>query len=287
MAINWFPGHMHKARKEIKKVVPEVDLIIEVLDARLPFSSGNPLVPSLRGKTPYIKVLNKSDLADPAVTERWIREMEKEEGVKAIALTQSQPEKVRGVLRLAESMVERKLDIKGMRAMILGIPNVGKSTMINTLANRIIAETGNVPAVTKQQQRIKLPNGMMLLDTPGFLWPKLEPEACGYRLAISGAIKDAVLEYEDIALFAAEYFLKAYPEALRQRFQINELPSSDIELMDVIAARRNCMRRGGIADLHKVSEILLNEFRSGGLGRISLETPEMVDQEKPEPKEAE
>ncbi|WP_422136284.1 MULTISPECIES: ribosome biogenesis GTPase YlqF [unclassified Endozoicomonas] len=287
MAINWFPGHMHKARKEIKKVVPEVDLIIEVLDARLPFSSGNPLVPSLRGKTPYIKVLNKSDLADPAVTERWIREMEKEEGVKAIALTQSQPEKVRGVLRLAESMVERKLDIKGMRAMILGIPNVGKSTMINTLANRIIAKTGNVPAVTKQQQRIKLPNGMMLLDTPGFLWPKLEPEACGYRLAISGAIKDAVLEYEDIALFAAEYFLKAYPEALRQRFQINELPSSDIELMDVIAARRNCMRRGGIADLHKVSEILLNEFRSGGLGRISLETPEMVDQEKPEPKEAE
>lgn len=286
MAINWFPGHMHKARKEIKKVVPEVDLIIEVLDARLPFSSGNPLVPSLRGKTPYIKVLNKSDLADPAVTERWTREMEKEEGVKAIALTQSQPEKVRGVLKLAESMVERKLDIKGMRAMILGIPNVGKSTMINTLANRIIAKTGNVPAVTKQQQRIKLPNGMILLDTPGFLWPKLEPEACGYRLAISGAIKDAVLEYEDIALFAAEYFLKAYPEALKQRFQINELPSIDIELMDVIAARRNCMRRGGIADLHKVSEILLNEFRSGGLGRISLETPEMIEQERPEPKEA-
>ncbi|WP_252177614.1 ribosome biogenesis GTPase YlqF [Endozoicomonas sp. 4G] len=285
MAINWFPGHMHKARKEIKKVVPEVDLIIEVLDARLPFSSGNPLVPSLRGKTPYIKVLNKSDLADPAVTEQWIREMEKEEGVKAIALTQSQPEKVRGVLKLAESMVERKLDIKGMRAMILGIPNVGKSTMINTLANRIIAKTGNVPAVTKQQQRIKLPNGMILLDTPGFLWPKLEPEACGYRLAISGAIKDAVLEYEDIALFAAEYFLKAYPEALRQRFQINELPSTDIELMDAIATRRNCMRRGGIADLHKVSEILLNEFRSGGLGRLSLETPEMVEQERPEPKD--
>lgn len=285
MAINWFPGHMHKARKEIKKVVPEVDLIIEVLDARLPFSSGNPLVPSLRGKTPYIKVLNKCDLADPAVTERWIEEMEKEEGVKAIALTQSQPEKVRSVLKLAESMVERKLDIKGMRAMILGIPNVGKSTMINTLANRIIAKTGNVPAVTKQQQRIKLPNGMILLDTPGFLWPKLEPESCAYRLAISGAIKDAVIEYEDIALFAAEYLLKAYPEALQKRFQIAELPETDIELMDLIAARRNCMRRGGIADLHKVSEILLNEFRSGNLGRISLETPEMIEQERPQPEE--
>ena len=280
MAINWFPGHMHKARKEIKKVVPEVDLIIEVLDARIPFSSGNPLVPSLRGETPYIKVLNKSDLADPAVTDLWIKEMEKEKGVKAIALTQSQPEKVRSVLQLAESMVERRMDIKAMRAMILGIPNVGKSTMINTLANRIIAKTGNVPAVTKQQQRIKLPNGMILLDTPGFLWPKLEPEACGYRLAVTGAIKDAVIEYEDIAFFAAEYLLKAYPEALINRFQLNELPGSDVELMDAIAARRNCMRRGGIADLHKVSEILLNEFRGGGLGRISLETPELIEQER-------
>ena len=283
MAINWFPGHMHKARKEIKKVVPEVDLIIEVLDARIPYSSSNPLVPSLRGKTPFLKVLNKADLADPAVTELWIKELEKEEGVKAIALTQSQPEKVRSVLKLAESMIEegRNLEIKGMRAMILGIPNVGKSTMINTLANRIIAKTGNVPAVTKQQQRIKLPNGMTLLDTPGFLWPKLEPEACGYRLAITGAIKDAVIEYEDIALFAAEYFLKAYPEALKSRFQLSELPATDIELMDMIAARRNCMRRGGIADLHKVSEILLNEFRSGNMGRLSLETPELVESEKP------
>ena len=279
MAINWFPGHMHKARKEIKKVVPEVDLIIEVLDARIPFSSGNPLVPSLRGKTPYIKVLNKSDLADPAVTELWIHEMEKEQGVKAIALTQSQPNKVRGVLKLAESMVERRLDLKPLRAMILGIPNVGKSTMINTLANRVIAKTGNVPAVTKQQQRIKLPNGMILLDTPGFLWPKLEPEACGYRLAVTGAIRDAVIEYEDIAFFAAEYLLKAYPQSLLKRYQLKELPNSDIELMDAIAARRNCMRRGGIADLHKVSEILLNEFRSGDLGRISLETPAMIAQE--------
>ena len=279
MAINWFPGHMHKARKEIKKVIPEVDLIIEVLDARLPFSSGNPLVPSLRGDTPYIKVLNKSDLADPVVTQQWQQHMEKEKAVKAIATTNNQPDKVRGLLPLAESMVNRNLELKPLRAMILGIPNVGKSTMINTLANRIIAKTGNVPAVTKQQQRIKLPNGMILLDTPGFLWPKLEPEACGYRLAISGAIKDAVIEYEDIAYFAAEYFLKAYPEALKQRFQIHDLPDNEIELMDVIAQRRNCMRRGGIADTHKVSEILLNEFRSGGLGRLSLETPGIIEHE--------
>ena len=279
MAINWFPGHMHKARKEIKKVIPEVDLIIEVLDARLPFSSGNPLVPSLRGDTPYIKVLNKSDLADPAVTQQWQQYMEKEKGVKAIATTNSQPDKIRALLPLAESIVSRKLDLKPLRAMILGIPNVGKSTMINTLANRIIAKTGNVPAVTKQQQRIKLPNGMILLDTPGFLWPKLEPETCGYRLAISGAIKDAVIEYEDIAYFAAEYFLKAYPDALKTRFQIDELPDTDIELMDLIAKRRNCMRRGGIADTHKVSEILLNEFRSGTLGRLSLETPDMIEHE--------
>lgn len=279
MAINWFPGHMHKARKEIKKVIPEVDLIIEVLDARLPFSSGNPLVPSLRGDTPYIKVLNKSDLADPVVTQLWQQHMEKEKGVKAIATTNSQPDKIRSLLTLAESMVNRSLELRPLRAMILGIPNVGKSTMINTLANRVIAKTGNVPAVTKQQQRIKLPNGMILLDTPGFLWPKLEPESCGYRLAISGAIKDAVIEYEDIAYFAAEYFLKNYPDALKQRFQISELPDTEVELMDVIAKRRNCMRRGGIADTYKVSEILLNEFRSGNLGRLSLETPDVIEKE--------
>ena len=202
MAINWFPGHMHKARKEIREAMPQVDLIIEVLDSRLPFSSENPLVPGLRGDTPCIKILNKSDLADPAVTEAWVKTLEQDRGVKAIALTQQQPDKIKSLLNVCREMVpEREGDLKPLRTMILGIPNVGKSTLINTLANRIIAKTGNEPAVTKAQQRIRLANNIVLHDTPGFLWPKLTPEACGYRLAVSGAIKNTVIELEDVRCF--------------------------------------------------------------------------------------
>ncbi len=276
-AINWFPGHMHKARKEIREAMPQVDLIVEVLDSRLPFSSENPLVPALRGDTPCIKILNKSDLADPTVTEKWMKVLEQERGVKAIPLTQQQPDKVKGLLNICREMVpHRAADLKPLRTMILGIPNVGKSTLINTLAERIIAKTGNEPAVTKAQQRIKLPNNIVLHDTPGFLWPKLTPEACGYRLAVSGAIKNTVLELEDVGMFLGEYLLEAYPENLMKRYNLKELPASGIELFDAVGLRRGCMRRGGIADMHKVAEILLNEFRDGTLGKISLETPEII-----------
>ncbi len=280
MAINWFPGHMFKAKKEIAKIMGQVDLIIEVLDARIPFSSENPMVPQLRGNTPCLKVLNKSDLADPAITELWMEHLQSMEGISAIALTQKEPAKVRTILSMCEKMVpERNLELKPLRALILGIPNVGKSTLINTLAGRIIAKTGNEPAVTKAQQRIKLPNNITLHDTPGFLWPKLEPEQCGYRLAVTGAIKDTVVEYEDVAMFLAEYLLSAYPEELVERYGLDEVPGSDIEVLDAIGAKRGCMRKGGMANLHKVSEILLHEFRAGALGRMTLETPEMVKAE--------
>ena len=241
MAINWFPGHMHKARKEIAEVMPNVDLIIEVLDSRIPFSSENPLVPALRGDTPCLKILNKSDLADPEITQQWLAHLEKEKGIKAIALTQQQPEQIRALLDTCVKIVpNRGGDYKPLRALILGIPNVGKSTLINTLAGRIIAKTGNEAGVTKMQQRIKLDNNIILHDTPGFLWPKLTPEACGFRLAITGAIKDTVIDHEEVAMFAAEYFLEAYPELLKARFQLSELPDSDIELMDAIGRQRGC-----------------------------------------------
>ncbi|MGL5344928.1 MAG: ribosome biogenesis GTPase YlqF [Plesiomonas sp.] len=283
MAINWFPGHMHKARKEIAEVMPNVDLIIEVLDSRIPFSSENPLVPALRGDTPCLKILNKSDLADPEITQQWLAHLEKEKGIKAIALTQQQPEQIRALLDTCVKIVpNRGGDYKPLRALILGIPNVGKSTLINTLAGRIIAKTGNEAGVTKMQQRIKLDNNIILHDTPGFLWPKLTPEACGFRLAITGAIKDTVIDHEEVAMFAAEYFLEAYPELLKARFQLSELPDSDIELMDAIGRQRGCLRRGGIADLNKVASLLLNEFRTATIGRISLETPAMVIREAEE-----
>ncbi|MDX7842967.1 ribosome biogenesis GTPase YlqF, partial [Aeromonas caviae] len=208
MSINWFPGHMHKARKEIAEVMPQVDVIIEMLDARIPFSSENPLVPELRGETPVIKVLNKADLADPEITELWVAHMEQEKGIKALPLTQQEPTMIKQLLTLCHEMLpERNFELRGVRAMIMGIPNVGKSTLINTLAGRIIAKTGNEAGVTKSQQRIKLDNHVILTDTPGFLWPKLNPPSCGYRLAITAAIKDTVFDYADIAMFAADYFI--------------------------------------------------------------------------------
>lgn len=280
MAINWFPGHMHKARKEIKKVMPQMDLIIEVVDARIPFSSENPLVPSLRGDTPLIKVLNKRDLADPAITDQWLQWLERERGVRAITLTHNERKEALGILKLAEELTPgHDRQKSALRVMILGIPNVGKSTLINTLAGRSAAKTGNEPAVTRAQQAIKLPDNILLYDTPGFLWPKLSPEQCGYRLAISGAIRSAVLDFEDVAMFEADYLVKSYPELVMARYGLEQQPADGLALMDAIAAKRKFFRRGGVPDLHKVSEILLNEFRAGTIGRISLETPEMVERE--------
>ncbi|WP_157619197.1 ribosome biogenesis GTPase YlqF [Psychromonas aquimarina] len=283
MAIQWFPGHMHKAHKQIKEVLPQVDIIIEVVDARIPYSSENPLISHIREKTPCIKVLNKSDLADPEITAQWITYLEQEQGIKALAITTSKPEQVHQITKLCEQMLPNRLSQdKQIRAMIMGIPNVGKSTIINILADRIIAKTGNEPAVTKQQQRIRLPSGIMLSDTPGFLWPKIENANSGYRLAVTGAIKDTAIEYEDIAYYAAEYLLDNYPARLKERYELETLPQSDHELMEAIALRRGCLRAGGHFDIYKVSTILLNELRSGALGPLSVETPEMAAVEKVE-----
>ncbi|WP_412496312.1 ribosome biogenesis GTPase YlqF [Shewanella chilikensis] len=280
MAIQWYPGHMHKARKEIEEVMPQIDLVIEVLDARIPYSSENPMVAKLRQDKPCIKLLNKSDLADPEITNRWIEYLEQEQGVRAQAITTLQPAMVRKIPELCRKLVPvSEGALKDIRTMIMGIPNVGKSTIINTLAGRVIAKTGNEPAVTKAQQRINLKNGIVLSDTPGILWPKVDNEASGYRLAVTGAIKDTAMEYEDVALFAAAYFLHAYPEAMMERYKLTSLPATDIELLEEIGRRRGALRSGGHIDLHKASELLLHEFRSGKIGQLSLETPEMAQAE--------
>jgi len=279
--IQWFPGHMHKAHKQIKEMLPQVDIIIEVVDARIPYSSENPLIGAIREKTPCIKVLNKADLADPEVTAKWIEYLEQEQGIKAIAITTSKTEQVHQITKLCESLLPNRLgQDKQIRAMIMGIPNVGKSTIINILADRIIAKTGNEPAVTKNQQRIRLPSGIMLSDTPGFLWPKIENANSGYRLAVTGAIKDTAIEYEDIAYYAAEYLIQNYLPRLQKRYEFDETPQSDHELMELIAKRRGALRAGGHFDIYKVSTILLNELRSGALGPLSMEIPSMVAVEK-------
>lgn len=280
MSINWFPGHMHKARKEMAEVMPQVDVIIEVIDARIPFSSENPLVNSLRENTPCIKLLNKADLADPAITELWITEMEKQSGIRALPVSSQKPDQFRQLLQIAESLLpERNLELRPARAMIMGIPNVGKSTIINILAGRIIARTGNEAGITKAQQRIKLENGIMLTDTPGFLWPKLTPPSCGYRLAITGAIKETAFDYGDIAFFATEYLMQAYPERLKARYGLTEIPESDLETLEEIGRLRGCARKGGGVDIQKVSTLLINELRAGHLGAITFETPEMTYKE--------
>jgi len=278
--INWYPGHMYKASKEMRKIIPSVDLIIEILDARIPFSSENPMLADIRGDKPCIKVLSKSDLADPVVTQQWQDYLEQQKGVKTIALTTEEPEKMRGLLNLCHQMLaEKSKSDRNIHAMIMGIPNVGKSTLINNLAGRMIAKTGNEPAVTKNQQRIKLDQGITLLDTPGVLWPKLENKHGGYRLAITGAIKETAVSNDDIGMYAVGYFRQRYPELLKARYRLDELPEDEVALLEAIGAKRGCLRAGGLVDLERAAKIVLTEFRDITIGRISLETPEMMEQE--------
>lgn len=280
MAIQWYPGHMHKASKEMRAVLPQVDLIIEVLDARIPFSSQNPMLAELRANKPCIKILNKMDLADPKLTEIWQAHLEKEQSVKTLAMVAQEQSRVRDLIGLCHKMLPGKAQsVKQIQAMIMGIPNVGKSTLINTLAGRQIAKTGNEPAITKMQQRIKLDQGIVLHDTPGVLWPNLENPHSGYRLAITGAIKETAIDNEDIALYAVDYLLAAYPAQLAQRFELNALPETGLETMEVIGQRRGCLRAGGRVDLERVAKIILTEIRAGMLGPLSWETPEMAEKE--------
>ncbi len=280
MSINWYPGHMHKAGKEIKQALPKVDLVIEVLDARIPYSSENPMLASLRDDKPCIKLFNKSDLADPCFTREWQTYLEQQQNIKTLAVSSHQPDKIQQIPSLCHKLVPEKRDsIKQIRAMIMGIPNVGKSTLINCLAGRSIAKTGNEPAVTKRQQLINLDENIVLFDTPGMLWPKLTTPQVGYRLAITGAIKDTAIDHADVAYFAADYLLSQYPDNLKSRFLLDNIPDTELELLEIIGKQRGCLGSHARVNLDQVAKILLSEFRAGTLGTISLELPHMVEQE--------
>jgi len=283
MQIQWYPGHMHKASKEIKYALPDIDLLIEILDARIPYSSQNPMLARLRGGKPCIRVLNKTDLADPELTKQWQEYLEREQAVKTLAVTTQQPDKIKQIIDLCGKMLPEKTATgKVTRTMIVGIPNVGKSTIINVLAGRTIAKTGNEPAVTKQQQRINLGRNIVLSDTPGVLWPNVENRHSGYRLAATGAVKDTAFEHADIALYALDFLRQAYPEQLRQRYRLETLPTESQALLEAIGAKRGCLRAGGIVELDKAAKLLLTELRAGTIGRITLETPEMIEAEMTE-----
>ncbi|WP_077339508.1 ribosome biogenesis GTPase YlqF [Pseudocolwellia agarivorans] len=280
MAINWFPGHMHKAQREIKDILPQIDVVIEVCDARLPFSSENPMITEIRGDKPLIKILNKSDLADPIKTQMWLDYLEAQQNVKAIALTTDNPGVAKTLPALIRKLAPNKDETgKQINAVIMGIPNVGKSTLLNTLVGKAKAKVGNEPAVTKGQQRIKLEEGLYLYDTPGMLWPKIVNENSGYRLAITSAVKDTAFDHDDIAFFAADYLLLEYPERLKERYKLDTLPATEIEMLEDIGRVRGCVKSGGRVDLHKASAILINEIRDRTLGAITFETPEMIEKE--------
>ena len=278
MSIHWYPGHMRKASNEMIESLPLVNLVIEVLDARIPFSSSNPFIQDLVTEKPSIKILNKCDLADPEITQVWQDYYEQQDNTKTMALDLQHFDPSKQVIDLINKLCPQK-EGRNTLVMVTGIPNVGKSSLINCLAGRHIAKTGDEPAITKGQQRINLRNGIMLLDTPGILWPKIENPQGSYRLATTGAIKDTAVSYEDIAFFAAEFLLEKYPQRLKDRFNISDLPQTEIELLEIIGAQRGCLRAGGRVDLERVSTIFVNELRAGTLGPLGFETPEIIDAE--------
>ncbi len=271
---------MAKARRQVTEKLKLIDVVIELVDARVPQSSRNPMVDEITAGKPRLIVLNKADMADPVVTEAWLRALKREE-VEVVAVDAKHSKGLKQLITGAQKLMKEKHDRmreKGrnpgpIRALIIGIPNVGKSTLINRLAGRNIAITGDRPGVTKRQQWIKMKGGEMeLLDTPGILWPKFEDQFVGYRLAATGAIKDEILNLDDIALYTVRELHARYPEQLKERFKLETLPEDGVELLELIGKKRGLIS-GGYVDFEKASELLLNELRHEKIGRISLETP--------------
>ncbi|MFK7930975.1 MAG: ribosome biogenesis GTPase YlqF [Myxococcota bacterium] len=274
MTLSWFPGHMNKAKREISKAMGKVRLVIELVDARAPFATSNPLIPGMRGDTPTITILNKCDLADPKVTDLWVKKLEEQPGVRAIPLQREMVSEAKGLLNVGRQMLpeDRNRDVL-IQAMILGIPNVGKSTLINTLAGRTLAKTANKPAVTRQQQRVKVGRDFVLIDTPGFLWPRLEPMDAAMRLAATGAIADARLDLEEVAVHLLTSLMELYPQQVMSRYKLDTMADEPTEVLEQIARKRGALRKGGVVDMAKVCDLLVFEFRQGKIGRVSLERP--------------
>ncbi|AVR95923.1 ribosome biogenesis GTPase YlqF [Pseudoduganella armeniaca] len=278
MAIQWFPGHMNAAKKKAAEQMADVDVVIEVVDARLPAASCNPLVEELRKfrSKPCLKILNKIDLADPDATAAWVRHFEQDSSVTAYAMTTKKPADVAKVIDKARALApHRGVPTKPLRMMIMGIPNVGKSTLMNALLKRRVAKVGDEPAVTKTQQKIYLDMNTAIIDTPGLLWPKIEMPSDGLALAASHAIGANALIEEEVATWLAEELLRRYPQLLQARYGYKDLASMDgIAVVEGLAQKRGYRIRGGDWDFEKASHMLLQDYRSGALGRISLETPE-------------
>lgn len=284
MTIQWFPGHMAKARREVAEKLKLVDLVLEIVDARLPISSRNPMLDNLIQQKPRIVLLNKADLADPIQTNLW-QAYFKKQGHACLNINANQGKGIKLISSTAKELLAEKIErqrLRGMkprplRAMCIGIPNVGKSTLLNRLANKNMARTGNTPGVTKGQQWLKSGKDFELLDTPGILWPKFEDQTIGKKLALTGAIKDTLLHMDDLALFGLEFFREFYPEQLAKRYALS---AEDLELTTVEILLLITKKRGFQDDFERGSQMIVQEIRDGRLGQYTLDRVDELQEEE-------
>lgn len=285
MHFQWYPGHMTKARRMMEENLKLVDLIIELVDARVPMSSRNPDIHELGRNKSRLILLNKADLAEETATDAWVEYFQKQ-GARAVKVNSRKGGGLKSIQAVIQEACKEKMERdrrrgilnRPVRAMVVGIPNVGKSTFINTLAGKACAKTGNKPGVTKGKQWIRLNKQVELLDTPGILWPKFEDQKVGQQLAFIGSIKDELLNQEELALELIRFLISHYPGTLEEKYSSGEEAlqeaASPVEILTVIARNRQCLGRGGELDLEKAARLVLDDFRGGRLGRITLEYPE-------------
>ena len=281
MHINWFPGHMKKTRELLVEQLKLIDVVVEILDSRIPKSSRNPEIVKIVKNVPKVILLNKMDLSDDKISKDWINYFEKE-GAKGVLINSTTGQGFDEVIKTIKEVNKEKMDNlvkKGrkrrpIRIMVVGIPNVGKSSFINKLIGKKSAKTGDRPGVTKGKQWVRVKADMELLDTPGILWPKFEDNEVAMNLAFTGAIKDEIMDLDEITLEFLKRISKRYPEALQGRFGIEVEDKEPIELFDEIGKKRGCIIAGGEIDYSRASKLIMSEFRGGKLGRITLEVPD-------------
>ncbi|MEN9631211.1 MAG: hypothetical protein RJA10_4439 [Pseudomonadota bacterium] len=280
MPIQWFPGHMHSTQKAIAQRLPDIDVVIELLDARLPGSSLNPLLASLTLGKPALKVLNKQDLADPDRTAAWLAHFNARPDTRALGLDASVPGPARLLVAACRALAPlRGGMVKPLRVLICGIPNVGKSTLINTLSERRATKTGDEPGITKAEQQIVLASDFVLFDTPGLLWPRISVERSGLHLAAGGSVGRNAYDEREVAMALLGSVRDIYASRLCERYRLDDIaPLSDEALLSAIGRKRGGLRAGGVVDVQKAAEIVLNDFRGGAWGRITLETPGQFEQ---------
>lgn len=279
MNIQWYPGHMTKAKRMMQEDIKLIDLVIELVDARLPLSSRNPDIDDLAKNKSRLILLNKADLADERVNNLW-SDYFKEKGFFVVKLDARNGNGMKAINSIIQEACKEKIERdrkrgilnRPVRAMVVGIPNVGKSTFINSYAKKACAKTGNKPGVTKGKQWIKLSKGLELLDTPGILWPKFEDQQIGLKLAIAGSINDDILNISELSLELIKLLKKDYPGKLKERYEVDE-ELKPIDILEAIAVKRGCLKKGELVDIDKAANIIIDEFRAGKLGRISLEMP--------------